>query len=90
MHLMLVFILSIVVAAFPWRSRRNRVAVLSTHLAGSIALPMMLAPWQVWAIAVSPGTLIAVIKLFRTLNGWYVEPPVRQRLTQDSGRDQDN
>ncbi|MCU1687226.1 MAG: hypothetical protein JWQ81_7965 [Amycolatopsis sp.] len=73
-----IFVAAIVIASAPWRRWSTRVTILSIQVLTSIALPPALSSsstgWQVWAVVLGPGAAIALVRLFRALNGWYLEP----------------
>ena len=73
-----VLVVSIVVASLPWWTRRIRIGVLTVQVITSVAVPIFFATiyvtWQIWAVVLAPGAVIALIRLLRALSGLPVEP----------------
>ncbi|SCF43363.1 hypothetical protein [Micromonospora mirobrigensis] len=60
----LIAVVSTVVAALPLRSARLRCALLTVHVAVSVAVMAELnGPWQLEAMVFGPGLLVAVVRL---------------------------
>lgn len=62
-----VVIVSILIASLPWFTPNIRMGVLTTQLIASAVLPFVFAgfyiTWQIWAIVLAPGALIALCRL---------------------------
>lgn len=66
-----VLVSAAVLASLPWRNERHRAYALGLQLAVSAIIPVIASTifitWQAWAIALAPGSLIALIRLVLTL-----------------------
>jgi hypothetical protein len=66
-----VLVASIVMASLPWWSRRIRIGVLTAQVIISVAVPVFFATmyvtWQIWAVVLAPGAVIALIRLLACL-----------------------
>ena len=69
---------AVVIASLPWWTQRVRVWVLGVQLAASAVLPFVVqnifTPWQIWAVVLAPGALIALIRLVLALRSMWAEP----------------
>jgi len=77
-YLATVMAASVAIASLPWWTERIRAWVLGMQLAASAVLPFVVhnifTPWQIWAIVLAPGALIALIRLVLTLRSMWAEP----------------
>jgi hypothetical protein len=73
-----VMAVAVVIALLPWWTERIKVWVLGAQLAASAVLPFVVynifTPWQIWAVVLAPGALIALVRLVLTLRSMWAEP----------------